>query len=265
MTDYIELTNWQVGLAALMIVVSAAASIALRLGLERSLAIASVRTVAQLILIGLVLEWVFGADRWYVVLLLALVMTITAGVAAANRVERKYARLHWDAILAVWTSSWLTTAYVLLVVLGRGATWYEPQYLAPLLGMVLGNSLNGISLGVTALTESLYTRRGEVETLLALGATRWEAARAAIQHAVRTGMIPIINAMMIVGIVSLPGMMTGQLLSGAAPMDAVKYQIVVMFMIAAATAMGTVGAVLLSYRRLFNADHQFVADALGNR
>ena len=245
-----------------MIAVSGAASIALRLGLERTLAIASVRTIAQLTLIGLVLEWVFSADRWYIVLLLAAVMTITAGVAAANRVERRYGGLVWDAIVAVWASSWLTTAYVLLVVLQKGAKWYEPQYLAPLLGMVLGNSLTGISLGVGSLTDSFHARRGEVETLLTLGATRWEAARAAVQHAVRTGMIPIINAMMVVGIVSLPGMMTGQILSGTAPIDAVKYQIVVMFMITSATAMGTVGSVLLSYRRLLNANHQFVANPL---
>lgn len=262
MDDYLELSNGQVGLAALLIVVNGAASIALQLRLERTLAIASVRTIVQLALVGLVLEWVFQAQHWYYVLLLALVMTITAGVAAANRVDRRYPKMRWDALLAVWASSWLVTGYVLLAVLQRGAQWYDPQYLAPLLGMVLGNALTGISLGLGTMTESLSARRGEVETLLALGATRWEAALGAIQHAVRTGMIPIVNSMMIVGVVSLPGMMTGQLLSGTAPLDAVKYQIVVMFMIAAATALGTVAAVLLSYRRLFNADHQFVADAL---
>ncbi|MHC5541752.1 ABC transporter permease, partial [Singulisphaera rosea] len=92
----------------------------------------------------------------------------------------------------------------------------------------------------------------------ALGATRWEAARRPIQESVRTGMIPTINAMMVVGIVSLPGMMTGQLLAGVAPVEAVKYQIVIMFLISSGTALGTVGVVLLSYRRLFNVDHQFL-------
>ncbi len=91
-----------------------------------------------------------------------------------------------------------------------------------------------------------------------LGATRWEAARQPMQHAVRTGMIPIINAMMVVGIVSLPGMMTGQILSGASPLEAVKYQIVIMFLIASATALCTVSVILLSFLRLFNAQHQFL-------
>ena len=94
--------------------------------------------------------------------------------------------------------------------------------------------------------------------MLALGANRWEAAHDAIAVAVRTGMVPILNAMMVVGIVSLPGMMTGQLLAGVEPIEAVKYQVVIMFVIAAATALGTVLTVLLSYHYAFNRRHQFV-------
>src|SRR5271157_4174734 len=103
----------------------------------------------------------------------------------------------------------------------------------------------------------LSAKRGQLETLLALGATRWEAARQPVQQAVRTGMIPMINSMMVAGIVSLPGMMTGQLLSGVNPVAAVKYQIVILFLIAAGTALGTISVVLLAYRRLFNSRHQF--------
>ena len=91
---------------------------------------------------------------------------------------------------------------------------------------------------------------------------RWEAALPAIREAARTGMIPILNSMTVVGIVSLPGMMTGQLLAGVSPVQAVKYQIVIMFLIASATALGTVGAVLLGYLRLFNRRHQFRFEAL---
>ena len=94
---------------------------------------------------------------------------------------------------------------------------------------------------------------------------RWEAARTAVQQSLRTGMMPTINAMMVVGIVSLPGMMTGQLLAGAKPVDAVLYQIMIMFLLAAGTSLGTVGVVLLGYRRLFTADHQFSAGAAVRR
>ena len=149
-------------------------------------------------------------------------------------------------------------AAVALFVIVPARPWYSPQYAIPLLGMILGNTLNGISLGLDRLGGELSARRGQVETLLALGATRWEAARQPAQQAVRTGMIPLINSMMVVGIVSLPGMMTGQLLVGVNPLQAVRYQIVIMFLIASGTALGTVGVVLLSYRRLFGHDHQFL-------
>jgi UDP-glucose/iron transport system permease protein len=263
MDGYVELSYFQVALAALLIVVNGAISLALRLRLERSLLLAGLRTVVQLLLVGLVLEWVFRLDRWYVVLGVAAFMTLVAGVTAASRSERRYRGIWLDTIVSVWASAWMVTAFALFAVMQGIDEWYQPQYAIPLLGMVLGNTLNGISVGLNAFTEALATRREQVETLLALGATRWEAARALVQHAVRSGMIPTINAMMVVGIVSLPGMMTGQLLSGTSPISAVKYQIVIMFLIASATSLGTVGAVLLSFRRLFNSEHQFLDDALG--
>jgi len=255
---YVELTNTQVGLAALLIVINGVISVALRLNMEKPLLVASLRTVVQLVLIGMVLEWVFGMDRWYVVLALATVMTIIAGHTAAHRGQRRYRGIWLDAVVSVWASAWVVTAFALLAVLQGMDKWYQPQYAIPLLGMVLGNTLNGISIGLTTFTESLVARRDQVESLLSMGATRWEAARGTIQDAVRTGMIPIINSMMIVGIVSLPGMMTGQLISGMKPLDAVKYQIVIMFLIASATALGTVSVVILSFFRLFNRDHQFL-------
>ncbi len=255
---YVELSVTQVALAALLIVVNGAISIALRLGLERSLFIASVRTVVQLLLIGFVLEWVFQVERWYVVLAMATVMTLVAGLTAAERNPRRYPGIWLNTLLSVWISAWLVTGFALLVVVRGDGSWYHPQYAIPLLGMVLGNTLNGISLGLSSFTDALVSQRERVEAMLALGGTRWEAARPIVRQAVRTGMVPVINSMMVVGIVSLPGMMTGQLVSGMAPLEAVKYQIVIMFLIAAATAMGTVGIVLLSYWRLFSADHQFV-------
>jgi putative ABC transport system permease protein len=259
---YIELSYVDLGLAAALIIVNGVISIALGLRLERSLLLASVRTIVQLLLVGLVLESVFAVREWYIVLALLLVMTIIAGVAAVGRMDRRYRGVYVDSIIAVWSSSWIVAAYALLVIMRDVQPWYHPQYAIPLAGMILGNSLNGISLGLNRLSEQLATRRDQVEAMLTLGATRWEAARGIIRQAIHTGMIPIINSMMVVGIVSLPGMMTGQLLSGVSPLQAVRYQIVIMFLIAAATALGTVGAVLLSYRRLFNEDHQFRGDQI---
>jgi putative ABC transport system permease protein len=261
---YLELSYTQVGLAALLIVINGAISVLLKLGLERRLLLAAACTIVQLLLIGLILEWVFRVDRWYVVLALMAVMTLIAGVVAARRSHVRYPGVWVRSVASVGASSWLMAALA-VGVLVRVRPWYTPQYTIPLLGMILGNTLNGISLGLDRLGSELSGKRGQVEALLALGATRWEAARQPIQQAVRTGLIPILNSMVVVGIVSLPGMMTGQILAGASPLEAVKYQIVIMFLIASGTALGTVSAVLLSYRRLFNASHQFLYQIIKER
>ncbi len=258
MNGYVELSYSQVALAALLVAINGVISIVLRLRMEKPLLIASIRTVVQLLLVGFVLEWVFRWDRWYVVMALACVMTLIAGLTAAGRNDRRYPGIWLNTVVSVWASAWIVTSFALFAVMQGLDKWYQPQYAIPLLGMVLGNTLNGISVGLNTFTESLVTRRDQVEAQLALGATRWEAAREPVQHAVRTGMIPIINSMMVVGIVSLPGMMTGQLVSGMAPLQAVKYQIVIMFLIASATALGTVGVVTLTFLRLFNGSHQFL-------
>ena len=232
------MTYTQVGFAALLICVNALISHLLQLGMGRTLLIASVRTIVQLLLIGLVLEWVFQFDRWYVVSLLLSLMTVIAGVTAVQRNDRRFRGIWFNTLVSIWTSSWLITAYALFVVVRGIETWYQPQYVVPLMGMILGNAMTGSSVGLATLTESLATQRDQVEAALTRGATRWEAAQDPVRKAVRTGMIPIVNSMMVVGLVSLPGMMTGQLLSGMSPIEAVKYQIVIMFLIASATANG---------------------------
>ena len=260
-TNYIPISYGQLALSALLIVVNLALSVALRLGLARSLLIASLRMVVQLLLIGFVLEWLFTQDDALVVVAIALVMTAIAGVSAVNRTQRRFAGIYWHSLLSVLTASALVTGFATVGII-RVQPWYDPQYLIPLLGMVLGNTLNGISLGLDRFMEGLVTQRDQVETLLALGATRWEAAHQTLREAIRVGMIPTINSMMVMGLVSLPGMMTGQILAGANPIDAVRYQIVIIFMIAAGAALGIFGVVLLAYRRLLSPDHQLRLDYL---
>ena len=253
---YLELSWPSLALAAALILINAGISLALHLGLERKLAIAAVRTVVQLLLIGSVLEWVFAIDRWYVVLAILLLMTLIAGRAAAARGSIRYRGMGMDAIVSVSVSSWLITAVGLFAVI-HIEPWYRPQYAIPILGMILGNTLTGVSLGLERITEELSARRAQVETLLCLGASRWEAFRLPAQTAVKAGMMPVINAMTVVGLVSLPGMMTGQILAGQAPGQAIRYQIVIMFLIAAASGLGTIAAVLLVYRRTFSRSHCF--------
>lgn len=250
-----------VALAALLVVAAGLVSLGLRLQLERRLAIAAARTVVQLAALGYVLTHLFAVDHPALVLAAVAVMTLAAGRAAVARASRRYRGIQADAFVTLLLTGTLTTAVGTQLVIEIDP-WYRPQYLIPLLGMVFGNSLTGISLSLDHVLESLDERRERVEMALSLGATAWEAGRESLREAVRRGMIPIINSMTVAGIVSLPGMMTGQILAGSPPMTAVAYQIVVMFMIAAACALGCMLAALLVYRRTFNDRHQLCADRI---
>src|SRR5580698_1591558 len=193
-----NLSLWDVGIAALLIVVNGALSVALKLDLERKLAWAALRTVVQLLAIGYVLGWVFSYDRWFVVLPLMALMTLIAGFAGAQRGPWTYVGQRADSIVSIWVSSWLVAAVGLFLVI-RIRPWYEPQYAIPILGMILGNTLTGVSLGIERMIDELTARRDRVEMALALGATRWEAAQEPARQAVRAGMIPTLNQMAVVG------------------------------------------------------------------
>jgi putative ABC transport system permease protein len=259
--NYISISYEQLTLAALLILINITLSWVLKLGLSRSLWLASLRMVVQLLLVGYVLQWIFTLRNPGVILAIALGMTAIAGTSAVNRSRRRFRNVYWNSFVSVLASSFLVTSLAVIAII-RVEPWYDPQYLIPLLGMVLGNALTGISLALDRFMEDLVSQREKVEALLALGATRWEAASGTVKEAIRAGMIPTINSMMVMGLVSLPGMMTGQILAGASPIDAVRYQIVIMFTIASGTALGTMGIVMLAFRALFSQKHRLRLERL---
>lgn len=261
MTGAVDISLGQLALASGLLVVAVGLSVALRLGLTRGLAVAAARMVAQLLLVGLVLEWVFSSDDALLIVGLAVGMALLAGHAAVRRTARRFRGIYADALVSVLGASFVVTGAAVLGIL-RIDPWYDPQYLIPLHGMLLGNALTGISLSLDRFMEGASRERGRVEARLAMGATRWEAARPLVRDAVRTGLVPITNSMAVMGVVSLPGMMTGQILAGAPPAEAVRYQILIVFMIAACVALAALGVVGLAYRRIFTPDHRFHPDRL---
>ncbi len=251
-------------LAVSLVLGAGLVSFYLRLGLEKRLAVASLRTVLQLLLIGYLLKFIFALESAAAVLPLLLLMILIAARTALGRPRRRFRGGGGLAFLSLAASALITTFAVTSLVIGVDP-WYEPRYVIPLIGMVLGNSMNGISLSLDELLERLAERADEVELELSLGATAREASRRPLREAVRRGMIPILNSMMVVGIVSLPGMMTGQILAGADPMLAVKYQILIMFMIAAATAAGAMLMSILTARKLFSREHRLLRERILRR
>ena len=257
----VAISNGQLALASLLILINVLLSVVLQLGLTRSLLLASARTIVQLLLVGHLLQWLFQQDNAVLILAVSLVMAAIAGVSSVQRSRRRFSGIYLNSVLSVLAASALITGLALTGII-RPDPWYAAQYLIPLQGMVLGNTLNGVSLGLDRLIENLQSEREQIEAWLAHGATRWEAGRHAIQDAVRVAMIPTINAMVVVGLVSLPGLMTGQILQGADPSNAVRYQIVIMFMITSATALAAIGVVGLGFLALTSAEDQLRLDRL---
>ena len=230
-------------LAALLLLLNAGLGVALRLGQGRRLLLAAVRAVAQLLLLGWVLERVFASRSPVPILFLLLLLGSIAGIEAVRRTRYRVRGLYSLSVAVMLVSSLAVTFYGTQLVL-EIEPWYQPRYLVPILGMVLGNALNGVSLGLDTVLEGYRRDRDQVELLLAFGATRREASLPVVRRAMRTGMIPILNAMVAAGLISIPGMMTGQILAGEEPFSAALYQVFILFSIAGGVALGTSGTVL---------------------
>ena len=250
-------------LAASLLVLLGALSWRLQLGLGKQLAIAAVRTTVQLLLIGQILRLLFAHVHVGYMLLISMVMLAAAGREVMERQHRSIRGFQGWLIGtgSMCISSFTVTLLALVVIIGNDP-WYTPQYAIPLLGMLLGNTMSGVALGMDRMTEALWQQRPIIEQRLLLGQTAGQAVREIRRQAIRSGMMPIINSMATAGLVSLPGMMTGQILGGSSPLDAVHYQILIMFLICAGTGFGTIAAILGVERHLFDARHRLRLDVL---
>ena len=263
MNHIIELSTLDLSIAAVLVILLAALSFRLRLGISTRILVAALRTVVQLVLIGFLLRALFTTVNPVWISLIALVML---SVAAYEVMQRQHHRFYgwWGfgmGSLAMFVSSFTITVLALNVVINV-KPWYSPQYSIPLLGMMLGNTMNGIAIGLDRLTRLMWTQRGLIQNRLMLGEQACEAVAGIRRECIRSGMIPIINAMAVAGIVSLPGMMTGQILSGTEPVTAVKYQILIMFLVTAGTGFGTWIAVWFGSRHMFDERQRLRLDRL---
>jgi len=260
---YIALDWTDLILAALLVVLNGVLSIGLSLRIERQFLIAAVRMCVQLGLMGLVLKTLFALVSPVLTGLAVLVMVLFAGREIMARQEHKFAG-PWAYGLGTGSVLFAGTLVMLFALATQiqADPWYHPRYAIPLLGMILGNTMTGIAVGMNTLTERVARDRNAIETMLALGETRVAALRPLVRSAVRNGLIPTINGMAAAGVVSLPGMMTGQILSGVEPMEAIKYQILVMFLISGGTGIGVVIAVHAAAARLTDARHRLRLDRL---
>lgn len=261
--SYVSLSLVDLCFAALLLIANGAISIGFRLGLERTILISSVRMVVQLALVALALKVIFGLESPLWTALFALFMTAAAAYEVLSRQERRVAGPFMLALGAgaPFFAGLIATMFAAVVVIGPDP-WYAPRYVLPIFGMMLGNALSGTSLVLNAMTTSAEAERAGIEARIALGATRFEALEGVLRRALTMGMMPILTAMATTGIVALPGMMTGQILAGVDPVEAAKYQVMILFLVAGSTGLAVVAAGLGSVLLLTDERHRLRLDRL---
>ncbi|MFP5319335.1 MAG: ABC transporter permease [Acidimicrobiia bacterium] len=243
----------EVALSLLLVGVAAAISWRRKAGLEQDILVATFRSFAQLLAIGFVLEWLFGPGRGWLTPVVLAVMVATATLTSGVRGKRvPGARTVAAASVSVAAASTLGVMLALQIVPA------EPRAAIPLGSMILSNAMNTASLVMTRLRDDLASNRREVEARLSLGQTAAEAGGPWHRSALRTGMLPIVDNTKVVGLVALPGAMTGMLLAGASPASAIRLQLIVMYMLLAGNALAALVAGHLTLRRLFTKDHQLI-------
>ncbi len=251
----IESLGWLPRIAGALFLVFVAMGISRRqkLALERDMLVAVTRAFVQLIAIGYALNLIFASKSPFWILLVVLIMISIAGYTAGQR-GKGVPRSPIVATVSILTGAVLTLGLLVLL----NVFPFEPRYVIPIAGMVVGNSMTVTGLVMLRLRDDIKTYKPQIEAALALGATKQQAGRQQLRRALGTGMTPIVDSTKTVGLISLPGAMTGMILAGASPLEAVQLQIIVMYMLIGAAAFSGLTAAFLTYGQFFSPAHQLV-------
>lgn len=263
---YVSLTPFDLALAALLLVLTAGLSLGFRLGLERSIATSALRMCVQLVVVAFVLKLVFESGSLLATGGFALMMLVATSYEVTSRQERRFQGIASYLIggAAPFLAGLVASVFAVTAIIGS-EPWWAPRFLLPILGMMIGNALAGVTLVLDTITGAAMRERSAIEGQLALGATRMEALQDVLRRGLKAGLTPILSAMSVAGLVSLPGMMTGQILAGADPVEAMKYQVMIMFLIAGATGIAVVLAGLVAVALLTDERHRLRLDRLGSK
>lgn len=231
------------------------------IGMEKDLLIGAIRSLIQLGLIGYVLIILFNLKSLLVIIVLLVLMGLVAALTARGRIKKPFP----NAVPVLWFSitvgSLIALGFITTITM-RDPTALTPRYLIPLGGMIIGNVLNGMSLAAERFRSELISGRERVECLLSMGATAERASHMMKKSALIAAMIPTINSLMIIGLIQIPGVMTGQILTGNDPLMAAKYQIIIMFMIVGGKTMALSLGLKLIARQYFTSEHQLRPELL---
>jgi putative ABC transport system permease protein len=247
----VSISLGEVAASLALVAIAIAVSFWRRAELEQDIAVAVVRSFLQLTAVGYVIQAIFDTHSlWLVVALLAGMVGFGAWTA------RGRAKAVPGATGPILLGLAVAAAVTLGLVLALGVFKAEPRYLVPVGGMVIGNSMTAVAVALNRLADEMHEGRRQIEAMLALGATSFQAARATLARSLRSGMIPLVDSTKTTGIVFFPGTMVGMLVAGAEPVDAVRLQIVLLWVLLGAVALSGLIAVSLGYRGFFTEAHQ---------
>ena len=259
MSGIVKLQLWQFSLIYLLLIVVSLVMKKSRVNLVKKLFVASLRMSVQLVLAGLVLTYIFQNPHPAFVMLYLMVIigfTIWRVLHQNKGLNPRFQRV---IALSILLSGLSVLAFFILAVVGESP--FNPQYVIPIAGMLMGNTMTGVGLGVRSFRASLKDQRFRVNALLNIGASPRDILLPFVRQALETALLPTLNSMMGMGIVSLPGMMTGQILSGTLPMTAILYQIAIMIAICTVVCLASFGALHFGYQTLTNERNQIFLDA----
>lgn len=216
----------------------------------KQLIVASIKMTVQLVIAGLILTYIFKNPHpvFTIAYLCAMTGFCIHRVLSKNKDINK--RFKIVIALSITMSGVLTILYFICLVVGQSL--FNPQYVIPISGMIMGNTMTGVSLGVKTFRESLEGQRTKIHALLCIGASPDTILLPFVKVALETAMLPTLNSMVGMGIVSLPGMMTGQILAGTLPTTAILYQIAIMIAICTAVTCSCFGALFFGYKTLYD-------------
>ena len=223
---------------------------------EKEIIIATIRMTIQLILIGYILVYLFDNPHPLFTILVIIVMELFAVYTIISRSKHKLSKsLKYIVVLSMVVGTLTSLIYFLFIVIGL-SPWYEPRYFIPIAEMLIGNSMTGISLGVNHLVNGVKTQKEMIENSLMLGASPKHATKHIVNQAFDASILPTVNSMLGMGIVFLPGMMTGQILSGVSPLLAIEYQVAIMLGILGSVSLTVISFVYFGYKSFFNSQDQ---------
>ncbi len=257
MPDLIKLDFVNLVLAVALMMIAIGLSAWEKLGLELNLALATGRTILQLIVLGYVLDFIFAVDNvWSVLGILTIILTITA-IVARNRISQKIPLVLPLVWIAIFVSTSLTLLYTNFLII-QPDRWYEPRYLIPLASILIGNAMNAAAVAGERLVTNINQFPTEIETHLCLGATPQQAISQYRKDAIKAAFIPTLNQMMLIGMVTIPTFSSGQLLAGVSALEAVSYEILIIFMVAVVNLLTTILITKGLCRQFFNDAMQLV-------